>query len=112
VLILRQPGTLFTTIDDAHVANFYTVQVLNRSAKAHALEYRAILPADATITPLGPIGTVAPHGLVESRLLLQVPNARLRAGATPVRFEVRADGALLDTIDSSFLGPAAAPAGR
>ena len=112
VLILRQPGTLFTTIDDAHVANFYTVQVLNRSPRTHALEYRAIQPAGATITPLGPIGTVAPHGLVESRLLLQVPTARLVAGATPVRFEVRADGAVLDTIDSSFLGPATAPAGR
>jgi hypothetical protein len=56
--------------------------------------------------PLGPIGAVEPHGLIESRLLVQLPRQVLQAGATPLRLEVRADGALLATIDSSFLGPA------
>jgi cytochrome c oxidase accessory protein FixG len=109
VLILRQPGTLFATLDDGAIANFYTVQVLNRSTRAHALDYRAVAPAGARIVPLGPIGQVDAHGLVESRLLVQLPRQMLQAGATPLRFEVRADGALLATIDSSFLGPA--PAG-
>jgi cytochrome c oxidase accessory protein FixG len=110
VLILRQPGTLFAALADGQVANFYTVQVLNRSARPHALEYRAVEPAGARITPLGTIDRVGPHGLIESRFFLQLPRALLRTGSTPVRFEVRADGALLATIDSSFLGPGASPA--
>lgn len=110
VLILRQPGTLFASLEDGQVANFYTVQVLNRSARPHALEYRALEPDGARITPLGRIDRVDAHGLIESRFFLQLPRSRLQAGSTPVRFEVYADGARLATIDSSFLGPAAAPA--
>jgi cytochrome c oxidase accessory protein FixG len=107
VLILRQPGTLFAALEDGQVANFYTVQVLNRSARPHLLEYRAVEPAGARITPLGPLDRVEAHGLIESRFFLQLPREHLRAGSTPVRFEVHADGALLATIDSSFLGPGA-----
>jgi cytochrome c oxidase accessory protein FixG len=105
VLILRQPGTLFAELADGDLANFYTVQVLNRSARAHALDYRAVSPAGARLTPLGAIDRVGAHGLIESRFFLQVPREGLRGGSTPVRFEVRADGVLLETIDSSFLGP-------
>jgi cytochrome c oxidase accessory protein FixG len=112
VLILRQPGTLYATLDDGVIANFYTVQVLNRSPRAHALDYRAVAPVGARIVPLGTIGRVDAHGLIESRLLVQLPRHVLQAGATPLRFEVRADGVLLAAIDSSFLGPAASgPAG-
>jgi len=112
VLILRQPGTLYATLDDGGIANFYTVQVLNRSPRAHALDYRAVTPAGARLVPLGPIGRVDAHGLIESRLLVQLPREVLQGGATPLRLEVRADGVLLATIDSSFLGPAPSrPAG-
>jgi len=107
VLILRQPGTLFATLDNGAIANFYTVQVLNRSPRAHVLDYRVVAPAGARIVPLGPIGQVAERGQIESRLLVQLPRQALQAGATPLRFEVRTGGALLATIDSSFLGPGA-----
>ena len=112
VLILRQPGTMYATLDDGAVANFYTVQVLNRSVRAHVLDYRVVTPAGARIVPLGPIGRVDAQGLIESRLLVQLPRQALLAGATPVRFEVRDSDSLLATIDSSFLGPAPSlPAG-
>jgi cytochrome c oxidase accessory protein FixG len=109
VLILRQPGTLYATLDEGAVGNFYNVQVINRTNRAHTLEYRAIQPLGATITALGPVGQIAPHGLVESRLLLRIPKDKLTAPSLPVRFEVRSNGELLETIDSSFLGPTPAP---
>jgi cytochrome c oxidase accessory protein FixG len=105
VLILRQPGTVFTETADDEIANFYTVQVINRSGRPHSLEYRAVSPAGATITALGPIHAAAPHGLIESRLLLKVPARQIEAASTRVLFEVLADGALLERIESSFLGP-------
>jgi len=105
VIILRQPGTLYAQTDAEHVANFYNVQVINRSARPHALEYRVLDLAGATITPLGAIDRVDAYGLIESRLLLRVPQGSLHGPATAVRLEVRSDGQTVRTIDSSFLGP-------
>lgn len=105
VLILRQPGTLYAASADASVANFYNVQVINRSALAQSLEYRVLTPDDAAVTPLGRIGYAAPHTIVESRLLVHVPRSRLTGPATPVTFEVRVEGEVIAVIESSFLGP-------
>jgi cytochrome c oxidase accessory protein FixG len=109
VLILRQPGTLFATLDGGAVANFYNVQVLNRTSRPQALAYRVIAPADATVMPLGSPGEVGPRALVEGRLLVKLPTTSLIGPATPVRFEVRADGRIVSVIESSFLGPGLAP---
>ncbi|MEZ5320257.1 MAG: cytochrome c oxidase accessory protein CcoG [Vicinamibacterales bacterium] len=110
VLILRQPGTLFTEVGADGLANFYNVQVLNRTRRPLTLEYVAVTPAGATVTPLGDITHAPAHDVIESRLLLTVPAANLTGPTTPVRIEVRAGGRVLDTIDSSFLGPGTRPA--
>ena len=108
VLILRQPGTLYSALEDGTIANFYNVQVINRTNRPRTLEYQVTSPKGATIESLGPIHHAAAHGLIESRLLLKVPAASVAGGSTAVRFEVRADGAALETIDSTLLGPAVA----
>jgi cytochrome c oxidase accessory protein FixG len=105
VLILRQPGTMYATLDDGAVANFYNLQVINRTNRSQALEYRMLSPAGATVTALGAIDRVDPHGLVESRLVLQVPRASLTGTDTPISLEVRADGVPVQTISSSLVGP-------
>ncbi len=103
VLILRQPGTLQTTLDNGDVANFYNVQVINRANRTFTLEYRVVEPAGGSITPLGPIADVAPFGLVQSRFLLRLPAAAVRDTSTPVRIEVRQAGELVETVQTSFL---------
>jgi cytochrome c oxidase accessory protein FixG len=105
VLILRQPGTMYTLLDDGAVANFYNVQVINRTNRPHALEYRVVSPAGATVTALGAIDRVDSHGLVESRLLVRVPRASLTGVNTPVSLEIRADGVPVQTLSSSLVGP-------
>ena len=72
VMILRQPGTLTTTLDDGDVANFYNVQVFNRTSRPYTLTYRVVDPVGGSITALGPIGDVPPYGLVQSRFLLRL----------------------------------------
>lgn len=106
VLILRQPGTLYAEMENGAVGNFYNVQVINRTGRTRSLEYVASVPNGATITPLGPIGSIGPHAVLESRFLIQLPEGSLGGASTPVRIEVRSDGQLFQTIDSSFLGPA------
>lgn len=107
VLILRQPGTLYTSVTGGDIANFYTVQALNRTGRAQAFTIEVVEPRGATISNLGLPGEVAPHGLVESRVMLRIPPSALAGASTPVRFAVRADDGVVQTIDSSFLGPGA-----
>jgi cytochrome c oxidase accessory protein FixG len=112
VLILRQPGTLFANVDRDNLANFYNVQVINRTNRPQQLEYAVVSPRDARVTPLGSAGEAAPYGLVESRLLLTVPERSLSGASTPVTFEVRSNGRVVQRIESSFLGPANSAAER
>jgi hypothetical protein len=43
--------------------------------------------------------------LIESRLLVHVPPERLAGAATPLRFEVRSEGRVVEVVESSFVGP-------
>jgi cytochrome c oxidase accessory protein FixG len=106
VLVLRQPGTLYVTVGDDAVANFYTLQVINRTNATHTLEYLPVSPPGAEIEALGAVYTVEPYGLIESRLLVRIPKSALTGPSMPLRLEVRSNGGPLTTIDTMFLGPA------
>jgi cytochrome c oxidase accessory protein FixG len=108
VLILRQAGTLHATLPDGTIANFYTVQLFNRTGSAVPFEIRAVEPAGARLTRLGLPGGVGPHALLEGRLLVSLPPERLTGAATRVRFDVRVRGDADRHVDSSFIGPAGA----
>jgi cytochrome c oxidase accessory protein FixG len=110
VVVLREPGTLFATLPDGSVANFYTVQVFNRTREAVPFEIAARSPRNAAVSPLGPLSGVEPHGLLESRLLLTMPGGEAAQGAVPVRLEVRVAGRVIQEVASSFVGPPAGPA--
>lgn len=103
VLILRQPGTLQTTLDNGDVSNFYNVQVINRTSTPFSLAYRVAAPAGGQITPLGPIGEVQPFGIVQSRFLLRLPPSAVTGTSTPVTIEVTQAGQLVEMVETSFL---------
>jgi cytochrome c oxidase accessory protein FixG len=109
LLVLRQPGTLFATLPDGAIANFYNVQVFNRTPDARQFDIAVIEPATATVTTLGPLSVVQPHALVEGRLLVTVPPGLVAGGAQPVRLAVRANGKTIQEVRTSFVGPGHAP---
>jgi polyferredoxin len=106
VLVLRQPGTLYQTVTGGDLANFYNVQAFNRTGRSRAFTIEIAEPRGASVVTLGPFGDVGPYGLVESRLMVRMHPGALAGSSTPVRFLVRADDHIVQTIDSSFLGPA------
>ena len=106
VLILRQPGTLYTTTLGGDLANFYTVQAFNRTSRAVRFSIDVVEPQGATVMAVGALDEVGPHGLLEGRLLLRAPVSALSGVSTPVRFVVRADAEEPVEVKSSFLGPA------
>jgi len=105
VLVLRQPGTLFTTMAGGEIANFYTVQAFNRTAATQHFRLEVLEPRGAAITALGPQEAIGPYGLLESRILLHVPATALTGATTPVTLAVHTDGAAVQRISSSFVGP-------
>jgi cytochrome c oxidase accessory protein FixG len=106
VLVLRQPGTLYTTMLGGDLANFYTLQAFNRSDRPVRFSLEVVEPRGAAVMPLGPLDEVGPHALLEGRFLLRAPASALTGAATPVRFAIRADGQPGGEIVTSFLGPA------
>lgn len=108
VLILRQPGTLYTAMPGGQIANFYTLQAFNRRGSSIRFAIDVLEPSGASVLPLGRLGEVAPHSLTEGRLLLQVPAASLAAGTTAVRLRVRSDRGAESEVRTTFLGPASA----
>jgi cytochrome c oxidase accessory protein FixG len=110
VLVLRQPGTLYVDLPGGDVANFYTVQALNRTSEPAAYRVTVLEPDGAAITPLGAFGSVAPYSVADGRFLIRVPGARLDGVSTPVRVRVDASGLREQVLESTFIGPAHAPA--
>jgi hypothetical protein len=55
---------------------------------------------------------VPPYALLEGRLLVTIPMTSLHGSSTPLRLAVRTAGGVIQTIDTSFLGPAADNGGR
>src|SRR6266542_68510 len=106
VVILRQPGTLYATLAGGDVANFYTVEALNRSSDPAAFTIDVIAPQGATVTTLGPAPQVPAYGVLDARLLLRVPERSVTGPSTVVRFAIRSNGRIVQQIDSAFLGPA------
>jgi cytochrome c oxidase accessory protein FixG len=106
VLVLRQPGTLHTTMLGGDLANFYTLQAFNRSDRPVRFSLEVVEPRGATVMPLGPLDQVGPHALLEGRFLLRAPATALAGATTPVRFAIKAEGQPDGEIATSFLGPA------
>jgi cytochrome c oxidase accessory protein FixG len=105
VLVLRQPGTLFATLPNGEIANFYTVQSFNRTAQPVHFDLEVTQPAGAGATLLGAVGDVRPNALAEGRLLVHVPASQLHGGTTSIQFVVLSGGKVVQTITSSFVGP-------
>jgi cytochrome c oxidase accessory protein FixG len=106
VLVLRQPGTLYTTTAEGQIANFYTLQVFNRTERPVKFALEVLEPRGGRILPLGPLEEVGPHALLESRFLLQVPPDAVSAASTPVRIAIRSSGSPPDEVTTRLLGPA------
>ena len=106
VTTLRQPGTLFASLDAGRIGNFYNVQVFNRTGDPVQFEIRVTEPAGATVTPLGLDFEVGAHALLEGRMLVAVPQTELGGRqSVPVRLEVHAGGKLIQALTSAFVAP-------
>lgn len=105
ILVLRQPGTLHTAIGTGEIANFYNLQAFNRTGSTTEFVVDVVEPPGGHAIRLGLASEVPPYALLEGRLLVTIPTASLHGASTPLRLAVRTERGVIQTIDTSFLGP-------
>jgi hypothetical protein len=97
---------LYATVAGNEIANFYTVEALNRTDRPAPFSIEVLEPHGATVTTLGAPSEIPANGVLDARLLLRLPASSISAPSTPVTFVVRSNGRVVQQIDSAFLGPA------
>lgn len=102
--ILRQPGTLFQTLPDNKYSNIYEIRVINKTFDNINYEISLQSP-EGELNPLGKFDTVPPQGSTKGRFLIILPGEELKGPQTELTFNVYADGELVETVTSGFIGP-------
>ena len=105
VLVLRQPGTLYVKLTGGEVANFYSMQALNRTARPAQYAIDVLQPRGAVVTQLGELGPVDPYTVRDARFMIRAAGNTLAGPSTPVRIRVRPERGPALIVETSFLSP-------
>jgi cytochrome c oxidase accessory protein FixG len=105
VLVLRQPGTLYVKLTGGEIANFYSIQALNRTARPAQYAIEVLQPDGAVVTQLGELGPVDPHTVRDGRFMIRAAGQTLAGPSTPVRIRVRPEHGPARVVETSFLSP-------
>ena len=104
ILIVRQSGSLWVNTADG-VANFYTMQVINKTDNEQQVSVDVVEPAGASVTVLGPLRSVAPNTIAKGRLFVVVPDRLRSTENSTVRLVVRSGDQEVVRTDVSFVAP-------
>jgi cytochrome c oxidase accessory protein FixG len=102
--ILRQPGTLYQTLPNNQYSNIYQLTVINKTFDTLDYDVQLRNP-EGELTPLGTYTEVPPQGSTEGRFLVKLNRGQLTGNRTDIVFEVYANGELVETVTSGFIGP-------
>lgn len=108
VTVLRTPGMLFQAQPDGRISNVYDLKVLNKTFSPVPVSVRLFSPA-GEIRTVGDAPVVGPQGVIESKMLVYLPQASIRAMSTPLSIGIYADTLLLQTVTTTFLAPVQTP---
>jgi cytochrome c oxidase accessory protein FixG len=102
--ILRQPGTLFQSLPDDNYSNIYEIKVINKTFETIDYEVKLLQPK-GELNPLGDVSEVPPQGSTKGRFLIILSEGQLNGSQTELTFNIYADGKLVETVTSGFIGP-------
>lgn len=105
IIILRQPGTLFQTMGNDKIANFYTLQLINKTFAAKNVELQLVEPTNGTITPLSNFSIVEPQNVLHGRFFVALNQKGIRSSSNKLHFRLVANGVPVKDLTVSFLSP-------
>ena len=103
--IFRMPGTLYYETETGNIRNLYSVKMVNKTFDSVAVQLRLRAPEAATLHMVNGDVTLAPEGIVETALFVEMPPDKIYGPNAAVVFEVVRDGKVIDEVNSSFMGP-------
>jgi len=103
VLVLRQEGTTWVKTPQG-VANFYRMQIINKSDDELPVELVAVEPANAIITPIESFEVIHGGHIAKGRFIVTIPGADGMQGAMPITISIRSNGREVKSVTTSFIG--------
>ncbi|MBU6402155.1 MAG: cytochrome c oxidase accessory protein CcoG [Verrucomicrobia bacterium] len=103
--LLRAPGALFYQTADGKIANLYTVKLVNRTTRDIAVQFK-LANAVGDLQVMGGGGLIVPkQDLATTSVLIDLPPSALQGPTTRLRVRVYADGQMVETLRTMFIGP-------
>lgn len=104
-IFLRAPGALYQQSADGKISNLYTVKILNKTSRDIPVELR-VEEGAATLRVMGSGHIDVPsQKLAQTSVLIDMDPASLSGPHTPLVIGVYANGKLLETVKTVFVGP-------
>jgi cytochrome c oxidase accessory protein FixG len=109
--LLRAPGALFQELPDGSIENLYTIQLVNKTSRPMAVQLR-LENAEGKLSVMGDPRLVVPkEDLASTSILIDMPARLLTGGKRKLEIGVYSNGHLLQTVQTTFVGPRRQPGG-
>lgn len=104
--ILRTPGQMYQEVDNEHISNLYTYQIVNKTHKELPLTLK-IKDETGKIKYVGNVTnpSVSPGKMTEGTFFIEMEKSKLTGMKTTLYIEVYSDNKLMDKSKTSFVGP-------
>ncbi|MGO8766475.1 MAG: cytochrome c oxidase accessory protein CcoG [Limisphaerales bacterium] len=102
--MLRAPGALFQQMPDGKFSNLYTIRLANKTGQDLPVEMKLESPA-GNLQIMGGDLVVPAHKLAETSVIIELDNASMKSGKTPLVVVVYSNGKKLETLNTAFIGP-------
>ncbi len=104
VTLLRAPGQLFQRESGGNVSNLYLVEVVNKTYRPQAVQFRLSRP-DARLRFVQPLSLVPAGTLTKGMFFIDLPEKTIRETSTSLHLDVLVGTEVVDQIETTFLGP-------
>jgi cytochrome c oxidase accessory protein FixG len=102
--ILRTPGLLFQEQDNNKVSNIYDVNIVNKTFNNLPIELK-LENLRGELKLIGSEMNLKPQEIYDGKILIILPKSEIKKMDTPLTIGFYSNGKLLQTINTSFLGP-------
>lgn len=103
-ILLRAPGTLYQKTEDGRFQNMYTIKLLNKTNKDILVEIKN-LSEDGEIKIVTSEIILKPQAEMNTAMFIILDKTEIKGFKQDVSIGIYADGELLETASSTFVGP-------
>ena len=103
--LLRAPGALFQQTAEGKIQNLYTLKVINKTSRDLPMELKLEnMPGTVRLMGAGPF-VVPREKLGQTSVLIELDPAALTSNSTKLKLGLYANGKLLESVTTGFVGP-------